>query len=128
MSTKVIANGLKYSMFAGVFSFFQLGLTYARGYWDPWNTLVAGTASGTLCGGFLGGLKGMKSGFVFGSLLAVPFCMFESAIRIYVHDDDLLPYKPVLSDNAESLNTFMKDQAVLKNPQLYKSKSEEKDE
>lgn len=102
-----------------MFSFLQLGSTYVRGYWDPWNTLIPGTVTGTVCGLFAGGFKGAKAGFVIGTVVVVPFCIFESATRIYIHDDDLLPYKPVISDNAESLNTFIKEQAVLKNPHLF---------
>lgn len=122
---RAIWNGVTYGSIGGLFSFLQIGLTYYRGYWDPWNTLIAGSLTGFIVGISTKGADGMKYGFGVGSLIVLPFCIAETAFRLYIKDDDLLPYRPFISDNEESLKRFLYNQAIEKNPHIFGDKKKD---
>lgn len=122
---RAVLNGIRYGSIGGLFSFLQIGLTYYRGYWDPWNTLVAGSLTGFIVGIAAKGADGMKYGFGVGSLIVLPFCIAETAFRLYVKDDELLPYRAYVSDNEESLRQFLYNQAIEKNPALFGDRKKE---
>lgn len=111
MTKIVFINGTKYAVLAGLFSAIQLSLSYKRGKYEFWQSLIAGAGSGVICGSILGGTKGARYGVFLGTSLSIPYAMMEYGLRMFINEEDLLPYKPIGFDKkVDSLEEYVKEQ------------------